>query len=644
MKKQLLAIALLTAGLANAQTWTQNFSSATVPNLPAGWMQNNVDGLTPDAGIASYSFGTNAGVTRDVTSSFGLPAQYGKCLITTARYNPAGQSNDWIISPQFTVPANAVFNWAATAFDPSLTNGYEIRISTTGTTVSNFTNNPVLFSIGNEIYNTTNWTQRGVSLNAYAGQSVYLAVHENNNAKWQLALDNFSVTVPANANDGSILTVNGLTRYMVGAGNQNVSGTFKQLGFATATTAVIRYNVNGGAPVSQTFTFAPTVPYFGTTTFTFATPASLALGTNKIKVWVNAIDGNNEVNLTNDTALQYVYVASQSVTIQALIEEFTSSTCVPCANLNVTFDPLLATNGANTGTANLNAVKYQVNWPSPGNDPSYNPDVLARRNYYGVNSAPTVLFNGSPGSGNQTNINIAKAMPAYASINSGVSIANNVITANATVTPYVTIPSASPIRVYHALLIEQYNYPGASTTQKDYKHVMRIMFPSAGTTINTADGVAQTFSLTHTPSYASIAAGTPAQGSNNFWYNTGTFKYEYVVWIQDDVSDQVLQSSSAATSSVATGVVEFKDNNSIGIYPNPAKDYAVVGIKLQNSSSVDINITDVTGKVVYTNNAAQVEAGSNEIRINTSDFATGTYVVTVSTKEGKLTEKLVVVK
>ena len=276
MKKQLLAIALLSAGLANAQTWTQNFQSATVPNLPAGWMQNNVDGLTPDPGIASYSFGVNAGVTRDVTSSFGLPAQYAKCLITTARYSPAGQSNDWIISPQFTVPANAVFNWDATSFDPSLSNGYEIRISNTGTTVSNFTVNPALFSIGSKIYNTNSWTQRGVSLNTYSNQSVYIAVRENNNAKWQLAMDNFSVTVPANANDGSILTINGLTRYKVGAGNQTIAGTFKQLGYATATTAVIRYNVNGGAVNSQTFTFAPTVPYFGTTTFTFATPAALS--------------------------------------------------------------------------------------------------------------------------------------------------------------------------------------------------------------------------------------------------------------------------------------------------------------------------------------------------------------------------------
>jgi hypothetical protein len=644
MKKQLLALALLTAGFANAQTWTQNFASAAPPALPAGWMQNNVDGLTTSTQIASYNFGSNAGVTRNVTTAFSLPAMYGNALITTARYTPAGTSNDWVISPSFTVPANAVFNWDATSFDPSLLNAYEIRISTTGTAVADFTVNPSLFTTAGEICNTTAWTQRGVSLDAYAGQTVYLAVHEVSNAKWQLAMDNFSVMVPAQANDGSILTVNNLTRYMVGAGNQNINGTFKQLGYATATTAVMNYKINNGSTVTQTITFAPSVPYFGTQNFTFGTPASFGLGTNNVKVWVSAVNGSNEAVLTNDTAYQTVFVASQSVTIQALIEEFTSSTCGPCASLNSSFDPLLTSQGANTGTANLNAIKYQVNWPSPNNDPSYNNDVLTRRNFYAINAAPTVLYNGTPGSGNQTNINIAKAQPGYAAINSSITYSAGTVVANATITPYVTISAASPLRVYQALVQSYYNYPGASTSQKDYKHAMREMYPSAGTPITTTDGAAQTFSFSETPTYASIASGNPAQFSNNFWYNTGTFTYEYIVWVQDIVNDQVLQSSSAFTSSLTSSMVEFKDNSSIGVYPNPASDYAVVGIKLNNASSVDISITDVTGKLVYSNNGTKVNEGTNEIRINTSEFASGTYNVVVNTADGVLKEKLVVIK
>ena len=645
MKKQLLAIAFLATGMASAQTWSQNFSSATPPGLPAGWMQNNADGLTTATTIASYSFGTNAGVTRNVTTAFSLPAMYGNALITTSRYTPAGTSNDWVISPQFLVPANSVFNWEATSFDPTATGYYEVRISTTGTLAADFLANPALFTINGEIYDPNVWTQRGVSLGAYAGQNVYIAIRDVGNNRWQTAYDNFAVTVPTNQHDGSVLSVNGLTRYMVGAGNQTINGTFKQLGYGTATTAVLNYKVNNGSPVTQTINFSPSVPYFGTTNFSFTTPANLTLGTNKVKVWVSHINGSAEVNLANDTAVQYVYVASQSVTINALIEEFTSSTCGPCASLNSTFDPLLTTNSVNIAGSNLNAIKYQVNWPSPGNDPSYNPDVLTRRNYYAVNAAPTVLFNGTPGSGNQTNINIAKAMPAYATITPTITYSAGAVTANATITPFVTIPSASPIRYYQALVQSYYNYPGASTSQKDYKHAMRKMFTASGTSINTTDGTPIPVTFNHSLTYGSTASGTPAQGSYNFWTSTGTFTYEYIVWIQDDVTDQILQSGSAFTSSISTvGVVEFTNESSIGIYPNPAKDFAVVGIKLNDRSTVEINIFDVTGKVVYTNKADEVFAGTSEIKINTSEFATGTYNVVVKTSEGTFTKKLIVSK
>ncbi|MDZ4663436.1 MAG: choice-of-anchor J domain-containing protein [Bacteroidota bacterium] len=651
MKKQLLAIAFLASGVASAQVWSENFNAATGSLIPVGWFQNNVDGLTPNASIAAYNFGTNSGVTRNVTTAFGLHSSHANVLLTTSRYTSPGTSNDWVISPNFNVPANAVFNWDATSFDPTATGFYEVRISTTGTTVANFTANPALFSISGEIYNpgdaaVAGFTQRGVSLAAYVGQNVHIAIRDIGTDRWQIAYDNFSVSVPANQHDGSVLSVNGLTRYMVGAGNQNINGSFKQLGYGTATTAVMNYNVNNGTPVTQTITFAPSVPYFGTQNFAFTTPANLTLGTNKIKVWVSNINGSPQAVAANDTASQFVYVASQSVTINALIEEFTSSTCGPCASLNNTFDPLLTSNNVNMPGSNLNAVKYQVNWPNPGNDPSYNPDVLTRRNYYGVNSAPTVLYNGVAGSGNQTNINIAKMAPAYANITPTITFSGGAVTANATVTPFITIPSSSPIRVYQALVQSEYNYPGASTSQKNYHHAMRKMFTASGTTYNTTDGTPFNVTYNHTLTYGSTAAGTPAAGSTNFWTSTGTFVYEYVIWLQDDVNRQVLQSHSAFTSSVVvpSQVKEYANNNSIGIFPNPAKDYAVVGIKLENNSFVDISIIDITGKLVYTNKAEEVVAGTSEITINTSEFATGTYNVIVKTNNGILKEKLIVVK
>lgn len=643
MKKQLLAIAFLATGIASAQTWSQNFSSATVPGLPAGWMQNNVDGLTPNSSIASYNFGTNAGVTRDVTASFALPSMYSKCLITTSRYNPAGTSNDYVITPQFNVPANAVFNWDVTSFDPTSTGFYELRISTAGTVAADFLANPALFTIAGEFYGPDAWLTRGVSLSAYAGQNVYLAIRDVGNNRWQTAYDNMAVTVPANAQDGSITQIAALTRYTVGAFTQPISATLQQFGYAGATSAVVNYKVNNSATVTQTITLSPSMNYYQTATVNFTTPANFALGTNNVKVWVSHLNSITEVAHSNDTAYATVYVASAAKVRNALVEEFTSSTCVPCQNLNVTFDPMLNSNTPNTG-GQVNVVKYQMNWPSPGNDPSYNNHGYQRRLFYGVTGIPDAWTNGrtNMSAHSQAEVNAAKAETAWADITASITVVGTQVTGNATVTPAVTVSGSSPLRTFQAFTQAFYNYPGASTTQKNYYHSERVMFPDgdgSATAVNTTDGTP--FNVT-TGAHNALFSATPAQMSNDFWGSITTVSFEYVVWVQDIVSGHILNSGSA-TYVNTTGLVKLEKDSKIAVYPNPAKDFAVVGIKVDANTTAEINIYDVTGKLVY-NKSGEVTAGQNEIRLNTSEWATGTYNVIVTTSEGTLKDKLIVTK
>lgn len=369
MRKQLLALAIMSSGFAVAQTWSEDFTSSTPPGLPAGWSQNNVDGFTVDPALSAYSFGSNAWVTRDM--NFIFPGT-GNAVVSTSYYSPTGTSNDWLITPSFTVPANAVLEWDAVNVDPSFPDGYQVKISTTGTTVASFTTN--LLTVGAE---SANWNNRSLSLNAYAGQTVYIAFVNNSNDKFVLVLDNIKVMVPQ-ANDGNVRSITGITRYKAGAGTQVISGSFRSLGYSPATNAVLNYRVNNGSITTQTFTFASPLNYGQSLNYSFTTPANLSLGVNYIKTWVTQVNANNELITINDTASTVVYVASTGKPRKALIEEWTSSTCVPCANLNTTFDPLLNGNSPNTG-GNLSLIKYQVNWPSPGNDPSYNPHSLARR-------------------------------------------------------------------------------------------------------------------------------------------------------------------------------------------------------------------------------------------------------------------------
>ncbi len=75
-----------------------------------------------------------------------------------------------------------------------------------------------------------------------------------------------------------------------------------------------------------------------------------------------------------------------------LLECFTSATCPPCASVNPTLDDLITNN-----ESSLVAVKYHVNWPSD-HDPMNqdNPsDVSSKVSYYGVNSVPMSVANGT---------------------------------------------------------------------------------------------------------------------------------------------------------------------------------------------------------------------------------------------------------
>jgi len=653
MKKNLITLlAILSLSVAKTQTWSEDFSFCNVPGLPPGWVEVNLDGLTVNSGMSSFNFGNKAWVSRDVTANDPV---HGKYICSTSYYSSPGTSNDWVITPSFSVPANAVIKWEAAAPNPSWADGYIVLISTTGTNTANFTT--TLFTISAE---TTSWTPRFINLSAYAGQIVNIAFVNNSTNKSLLAIDNVNVSVPP-VNDGKVLDITGLTRYMTGGGTQPVSGTFVSEGYSPATSAVLNYNINNGAIVTQTINFSTPLNYGQTYNYSFSMPASVILGTDQIKVWVSKVNNANELNTANDTAYAYFYVASTTKPRKALIEEWTSSTCEPCAAINVTngFDALLNSNNPNKG-GQLCVVKYQMNWPDPSDDPSYNDHGWTRRTHYDIWGIPTALTNGRTVMENHTQaeIDAAIAEPAYADITATLSATasssaavNSTIIASATITPYISITNNSPLRVFQAIMQASYTYTSGSTIQKEYYHVMRKMEPDGlGTPTVITDGMPFEVNFTHIATTAPVDP-TPAQLSFNFWTtNTLTPKgivYEYVVFLQDTVSNHVLQAASW-TASVAVpasvGIHELSDIGQISVYPNPAKEYAVVSFENEKFALVEISIFNLAGKRVYTKKSTGLDSGKHDLKINTSEFAAGNYNVMINLNGEILNKKLIVIK
>lgn len=342
--------------------------------------------------------------------------------------------------------------------------------------------------------------------------------------------------------------------------------------------------------------------------------------------------------------------ASAMAQKNCFMEEFTSSTCPPCAAMNSWLDPLLATNNANKSGSNLTVIKYQMNWPGTTNlDPSYNAHGASRRTYYSVSSVPDHYMNGAagtttasgPNSAMQAEIDACKTGAADVTIASSytvksVSATEDSVFITVTVTPKKALSGNYSVHI--ALTEAFYNYPGASTSQKNYYHVMRKMYPSGtGTSVSTwVNNTPQTFTFKD-----KITIGNPVHPSFNWWGNP--YNGHIVAFVQDNGTKTILNSNTAAAK-WATSVEDLKNNvANVKIVPNPATSQAGVFFTLNENSNIAVSVTDVMGRVVYTENAPYT-AGANRIVLNTSSLAAGTYNVTLRSETGMVSQRLVVAK
>ncbi|GEM_PF-5531914 len=140
----------------------------------------NGDAQTPAAQVA---FVNNAWVTAEYNS-----ITKDSAAVSTSWYTVAATADDWMITNAITLSGNSTLSWEAFASDPDFRDGYEVRISTSGNTLGDFTT--VLFSTGAE---QTTPIVRYANLNPYTGQTVYLAFRNNSFNKNLLFIDDIKV-------------------------------------------------------------------------------------------------------------------------------------------------------------------------------------------------------------------------------------------------------------------------------------------------------------------------------------------------------------------------------------------------------------------------------------------------------------------
>ena len=468
------------------------------------------------------------------------------------------------------------------------------------------------------------WETQWIDVSAACGNAnVQFAFNYQDGGGWLygLGIDDFALFAPYNF-DVAMESLNMPTTLGLNNAPFTFEGTLRNYGGATITSATINYSVNGGTPVTESLSGLSIAPY-DTYTWTHTTAWNPSTtGTYSVDFYALPINGTFDQNTSNDNLNVSIEVLTATADRVVLAEEFTSSTCGPCASFNPGYKQLLDANSANTETGRVTSVKYQMNWPSPGNDPAYNQEAADRRVAYGISGVPDVMYSGSNIPTSQANIDIVKDVPSLANLSAEWSATGNYIQCDATVNALADL--GSNVVLHMAMIEKQINHSIQTNGETVFYHVFRKFMD--GSNGHSMSNMTAGNTYTHYANATISVNAAPAQGSFDFWI--GTSNMDVIVWLQNTTTGEVLQ--SAYGKYTTSGINEMDDvARFIAVYPNPSNEVAGIELDLIDRSDVTLNLVNSLGQTVYTS-AKSLDAGIQKIEVSTASLSAGLYFINVN--------------
>lgn len=631
MKKSLLAFsALFSVSSAFSQVLlSENFDAGT--SLPANWARYNVDGLTPAAGV-SY-MGTNAWVVR-ANSATGS----GNHMVSTSWYNPAGTSNDWLVSPSIAIPNTPGFicEFDVMAPDAQFPDGYKVYVSTTGNQVADFSS-PAVLTVAAA---PTTYTLQSFPLDAYQGQNIYIAIQNNSNDKFLLFVDNFKVRKPYN--DDAILVSSSLNRYSLTNTNNTLSLEVKNDGVNPITNITVDWNDGTAHSSVINATIAPGA----TATVTHPTAINYATIVDKdLDITITNVNGNADPNAVNNSGNKLFNTVSANSPKVVLIEEGTGTWCGWCPRGAVameymdntypnTFagvavhndDPMMVTAYDNAAAfagfpgANVDRAILGADVSSQDFDDYYQ----ARKDLV----VPASMAIQTGGSGNAVTITVNSTFRsnfAAANYRFGVIISEDNVKGTSTDWDQHNYYSNQTNNI--ALTGAGHNWQTEPdpvlAANMEYDHVGRALLggymgQSGSVPASITDGQAVSFTFNYTVPATSNRANMHA-----------------VAVLIDQNTGEVVNAKEISLATL--GLAEAQTIN-MEVYPNPASD--VVNVKFEGQGDYTVSIIDLAGRTVASK--VVTGAGATAVEVPVAGLVAGNYMVSIANETGSYTQKLMV--
>jgi hypothetical protein len=443
------------------------------------------------------------------------------------------------------------------------------------------------------------------------------------------------------------------------AGQVPITGTVANNGTTAITSFDVSYTIDNGAPVTQTLT-GLNIAQGANYGFTHPTFWNATEGTHTVNVTISNLNGAGNVDERScNNSLKagtHVYDFNNKVKKIPLFEILTSSTCPPCKPGNEIFHGIVDTKNQK----DFVQVKYQQNFPGTG-DPYATNEAVNRRAFYGVSAIPHMTIDGgwNQNANNFTasDYDNATSKQTFFKIEGTYSMDtfDKKMDIKLRYTPLADFTGATGVKLHMAIVETRTTRNVKSNQETEFFYVMKKMIGNENgqTLTQLAKNVAVDIdsSFTFKGTYRLPANGSTANRINHATENSveNWSNLRVVAWIQinnNNVAEPKYVVQAYNLTDLANGGVGINENvnieNSVSIYPNPAKEFASLYYNLKADSKMSIKLMDVTGKVVYQSNEMNKAAGEHENIVYTSQLANGVYNMILTINDKVIAKKLVV--
>lgn len=639
-KKIALASALfITTNSLFAQTpvFSENFNAGTT--LPAGWSQQSYDLFTVATNLSTYNFGTNGWI---VFSPAWAQATGDNCALSTSWYTTVSTSDDWLKSPAITLTSGNFLTWKEMTPDQNYPDGYVLKLSTLPNPSQQSDYSVTLTTVTGA---NGSWTEKFVDLSAYAGQTIHLAWVNNSTDKFLLGIDDISIFTPPVAD----ITVNSVSPANLSPASFGTVGQSKTIvvnitnnSGTTLTSVNGTYAETGGTPVNQIFN--TNIAPFASTNLSFTTPYSIAaVGDHPIDVYMTV---TGDVDTTDNFGSTVIGGAAFIPDHTVVIEEATGTWCGWCVRGIVYLEEM---HDAQPNDPVLIAV--------------HNSDPMANTTYDTglgdfIGGYPSIVAD------RKQEYDPSEIFDAYTAHKPDFAFAN--ITATQT---YNAATRASQVDVVVSSavdLVGDYRLAcvytenalfgtGSSWEQHNYYSSASQDIPLVGAGYDWQaqpeyvpglfyNFVARQIIGGFNGQSGSLPGTIGAFSTNNYTFNY-TLPQSYVadnmnviVLLINATSGQILNATSPKS---ITGISNAANNSvsQLTVYPNPAVNEVNALFYLTNNETATIEITDVLGRVITSNNYNNLAKGNQLETINIKNLTTGIYNLNIKTANGIATRK-----